>query len=114
MVSRKGARTFSVGVTEPTGADSIPHLQIRDRSAEADDPSLDFVTTHEGEFGHSPVIVPHVVITVADPAVGDLDLDLVVLQRSELELVGLELRTGFQSGPGVDDGRIGHGEGSEN
>lgn len=66
------------------------------------------MTGDEGEFADAPVIGDQVQIAVADAAVGDLDFDLVVIERTGVVFVREQFSAGSVCGQAFD-GRCSRG-----
>lgn len=104
MFAREGAGAVHIRVTEPAGTDSIPDGEITDRGPDPNNPPFDLVATNKGMHGHASVVVSHVLIAVADPAVRHRDFHLVRGDGTRLVFKRCERRTSFHRGVGANGG----------
>ena len=104
MIPRQGTGAVRIRVAEPASTDPIPDGEVSDRGPDLDNSAFGLVATDKGIDGHAPVVVPHVLIAVADPAVRHRDFHLVRSDGTKFLFERCEQRTSFHRSPGVNRG----------
>lgn len=89
-------------VDHAANADQIAFLEAADVGTDGGDAADDLVTRHAGVEGAGPFAAHRVQVGVADAAIGDLDLDVVLAGRATDDVEGHERLVGGVGAIGFD------------
>jgi hypothetical protein len=102
MIARHTPLTGHAGARKPTQSDFLTDLKGFDTITQGGNCTHHLVTRNKGVLGHSPLIIQHAQVAVADAAVLDIYFHLLTAEGTGIVLKRLEFSTWFVGGISLD------------